>query len=155
MITEIQLDSLIRAIKGGWIKLDQVPKELREKVSEILNARKNERWRKRFDGVCWRQSHRNGNNTVVRFNIEEVFEDDVLVGYKAYEVKVKDLSNESIKRAVVADLCDKSELEMVNNYQSYSLGISDNEQYLEDYKKYLTMLNEIDKMIDDEWNNNL
>ena len=91
-----------------------------------------------------------GNNTVVRFNIEEVFEDDVLVGYKAYEVKVKDLSNESIKRAVVADLCDKSELEMVNNYQSYSLGISDNEQYLEDYKKYLTMLNEIDKMIDDE-----
>ena len=31
MITDIQLDSLVRAIEGGWVKLDQVPKGLREK----------------------------------------------------------------------------------------------------------------------------
>ena len=42
-MNNIQLDSLVRAIEGGWVSIGQVPKELREKVSEILNARKNER----------------------------------------------------------------------------------------------------------------
>lgn len=38
MITEIQLDSLIRAIKEERITLEQVPVELREKVSKIMHA---------------------------------------------------------------------------------------------------------------------
>ena len=40
MITEIQLDSLIRTIKGGWITIEQVPEELLEVVSEKLNVKK-------------------------------------------------------------------------------------------------------------------
>ena len=40
MITEIQLDSLVRAIKGGWITIEQVPEELLEVVSEKLNVKK-------------------------------------------------------------------------------------------------------------------
>ena len=40
MVTEIQLDSLIRTIKGGWITIEQVPEELLEVVSEKLNVKK-------------------------------------------------------------------------------------------------------------------
>ena len=36
MITEIQLDSLIRAIEGGWITIEQVPEELLEVVKERI-----------------------------------------------------------------------------------------------------------------------
>ena len=36
MITEIQLDSLIRAIKEGRVKIEQVPKELQKEVKDKL-----------------------------------------------------------------------------------------------------------------------
>lgn len=36
MITEIQLDSLVRAVKDGRIEIEQVPKELVDKVKERL-----------------------------------------------------------------------------------------------------------------------
>lgn len=35
-----ETDSLIRAIKGGWITIEQVPEELLEVVSEKLNVKK-------------------------------------------------------------------------------------------------------------------
>ena len=38
MITEIQLDSLVRAVKDGRIEIEQVPKELVKEVKNRLNG---------------------------------------------------------------------------------------------------------------------
>ena len=38
MITEVQLDSLIRAIEEKRVVLEQVPVELRERVSKVMHA---------------------------------------------------------------------------------------------------------------------
>lgn len=42
-MNSIQLDSLVRAVKGGWVKIDQVPKDLQEQVKSKLDEANKEK----------------------------------------------------------------------------------------------------------------
>lgn len=42
-MNSIQLDSLVRAVKGGLVKIDQVPKDLQEQVKSRLDEANKEK----------------------------------------------------------------------------------------------------------------
>lgn len=94
-----------------------------------------------------------GNKTLVRLNIKEVFDksddgEDTLVGFECYEVEVLgELSRDSIKRAIIKDVYPFSETELINNYQSFKLGITNDKEDEVKYIEYLKMLNELDNIL--------
>ena len=94
-----------------------------------------------------------GNKTLVRLNIKEVFDksddgEDTLVGFECYEVEVLgELSRDSIKRAIVKDVYPCSETELINNYQSFKLGITNDKEAEVRYIEYLKMLSELDNIL--------
>ena len=95
-----------------------------------------------------------GNKTIVRLNIQEVFSEsedgkNVLVGFDCYEVSLsKEPTKDNIKRAVMEDVYPFSETELINNYQSYKMGISKDEENEKRYIEYLKLLSELDLLID-------
>ena len=95
-----------------------------------------------------------GNKTLIRLNVQEVFdkaeedEKEKLMGYSCYEVYVtEEPTKDNIKRAIMKDIYPYSETELVNNYQSYKLGITTDKNAEKLYIDYLKVLNELDKMI--------
>ncbi|MGL5262693.1 MAG: hypothetical protein ACRC9P_09965, partial [Bacteroides sp.] len=94
-----------------------------------------------------------GNKTLVRLNIKEVFDkvddgEDTLVGFECYEVEVLGkLSNDSVKRAIIKDICPCSETELINNYQSYKMGVTNDKEAEVKYVEYLKVLSELDNIL--------
>ena len=96
-----------------------------------------------------------GNKTLVRLNVQEVFdkaeedEKEKLMGYSCYEVAVtEEPTKDNIKRAIMKDIYPYSETELINNYQSYKMGITTDKNAEKLYVDYLKVLNELDKMIE-------
>lgn len=97
-----------------------------------------------------------GNKTLVRLNIKEVFdksedtEIEKLIGYSCYEVfVVEEPTKDNIKRAIMKDIYPYSETELINNYQTYKMGITTDKNAEKLYVDYLKVLNELDKMINE------
>lgn len=94
-----------------------------------------------------------GNKTIVRLNIQEVLDksddgEDTLVGFECYEVEVLgELSRDSIKRAIIKNVYPCSETEIINNYQSFKLGITNDKEAEVRYIEYLKMLSELDDIL--------
>ena len=95
-----------------------------------------------------------GNKTLVRLNVQEIFEkseedgEEKLMGYSCYEVAViEEPTKDNIKRAVMKDAYPYSETELVNNYQSYKMGITTDKQAEKLYVDYLKVLNELDEIL--------
>lgn len=95
-----------------------------------------------------------GNKTLVRLNVQEVFdkteEDDKekLMGYSCYEVYVtEEPTKDNIKRAIMKDIYPYSETEIINNYQSFKLGITNDKEAEVRYIEYLKMLSELDDIL--------
>lgn len=96
-----------------------------------------------------------GNKTLIRLNVQEVFdkaedEEEKLIGYSCYEVYVaEEPTKDNIKRAIMKDIYPYSETELINNYQSYKMGITTDKQAEKLYVDYLKVLNELDEMINE------
>ena len=94
-----------------------------------------------------------GNKTIVRLNIQEVFSEsedgeNVLVGFDCYEVSLnKEPTKDNIKRAIMDSIYPHSEAELINNYQSYKMGISSNKKHELEYIEYLNALKELNELI--------
>ena len=108
-----------------------------------------------YDIIHGKPSHleKRGNKTLVRINIKDVLDksddgEDTLVGFECYEVEVLgELSRDSIKRAIIKNVCPCSETEIINNYQSFKLGITNDKEAEVRYIEYLKMLSELDDIL--------
>ena len=97
-----------------------------------------------------------GNKTLVRLNVQEVFdkaeedEKEKLMGYSCYEVYVtEEPTKDNIKRAIMKDIYPYSETELINNYQSYMMGITTDKNAEKLYNNYLKVLNELDIILNE------
>ena len=95
-----------------------------------------------------------GNKTLVRLNIKEVFDkteedgEEKLMGYSCYEVAVtEEPTKDNIKRAIMKDIYPYSETELINNYQSYKMGITNDKEAEVKYVEYLKVLSELDNIL--------
>ena len=94
-----------------------------------------------------------GNKTLVRINIKDVLDENengeiVKTGYSCFEIAInKEPTKDNIKRAIMDSIYPHSEAELINNYQSYKMGISSNKKHELEYIEYLNALKELDELI--------
>ena len=108
-----------------------------------------------YDIIHGKPSHleKRGNKTLVRINIKDVLdksddEEEKLIGYSCYEVYVaEEPTKDNIKRAIMKDIYPYSETEIINNYQSFKLGITNDKEAEVRYIEYLKMLSELDDIL--------
>lgn len=92
---------------------------------------------------------------VVRINIEPVFsideesKDEIQIGWKCFEIKVcqGELDAYSISNAIVKEVLDGKLDSILSNYEMYRLGVDKNPTYLAEYKRYLTILKEVNDKV--------
>ena len=108
-----------------------------------------------YDIIHGKPSHleKRGNKTLVRINIKDVLdknEDGKIekTGYSCFEIAIsKEPTKDNIKRAIMDSIYPHSEVELINNYQSYKMGISSNKKHELEYVEYLNALKELDELI--------
>ena len=108
-----------------------------------------------YDNIHGKPSflEKRGNKTIVRLNIQEVFsesEDGKIekTGYSCFEIAIsKEPTKDNIKRAIMDSIYPHSEVELINNYQSYKMGISSNKKHELEYIEYLNALKELNELI--------
>ena len=108
-----------------------------------------------YDIIHGKPSHleKRGNKTLVRINIKDVLdknEDGKIekTGYSCFEIAIsKEPTKDNIKRAIMDSIYPHSEVELINNYQSYKMGISSNKKHELEYIEYLNALKELDELI--------
>ena len=108
-----------------------------------------------YDIIHGKPSHleKRGNKTLVRINIKDVLDKNengeiVKTGYSCFEIAInKEPTKDNIKRAIMDSIYPHSEAELINNYQSYKMGISSNKKHELEYIEYLNALKELDELI--------
>lgn len=108
-----------------------------------------------YDIIHGKPSHleKRGNKTLVRINIKDVLDENekgeiVKTGYSCFEIAInKEPTKDNIKRAIMDSIYPHSEAELINNYQSYKMGISSNKKHELEYIEYLNALKELDELI--------
>ena len=108
-----------------------------------------------YDIIHGKPSHleKRGNKTLVRINIKDVLDENekgeiVKTGYSCFEIAInKEPTKDNIKRAIMNSIYPHSEAELINNYQSYKMGISSNKNHELEYIEYLNALKELDELI--------
>lgn len=108
-----------------------------------------------YDIIHGKPSHleKRGNKTLVRINIKDVLDENekgeiVKTGYSCFEIAInKEPTKDNIKRAIMNSIYPHSEAELINNYQSYKMGISSNKKHELEYIEYLNALKELDELI--------
>ena len=108
-----------------------------------------------YDIIHGKPSHleKRRNKTLVRINIKDVLdknEDGKIekTGYSCFEIAIsKEPTKDNIKRAIMDSIYPHSEVELINNYQSYKMGISSNKKHELEYIEYLNALKELNELI--------
>ena len=99
--------------------------------------------------------HDNDGSHIFNFNVEEetAIEEGATkptkIGYKYRTVRIFDEpTKKNIKKAIIrATLTESEEFALVNAYNSFNLGINDDESAVERYEAYLHFLNDLDAML--------
>ena len=101
--------------------------------------------------------HDNDGSHIFNFNVEDDTELEegqkkpTKIGYKYRTVRIyEEPTRKNIKKAIIrATLSDSEEFALVNAYNSFNLGITDDETAVDRYEEYLHFLADIDTMLDE------
>lgn len=101
--------------------------------------------------------HDNDGSHIFNFNVEDDTELEegqkkpTKIGYKYRTVRIyEEPTRKNIKKAIIrATLSESEEFALVNAYNSFNLGITDDETAVDRYEEYLHFLADIDTMLDE------
>jgi len=101
--------------------------------------------------------HDNDGSHIFNFNVEDDTELEegqkkpTKIGYKYRTVRIyEEPTRKNIKKAIIrATLSESEEFALVNAYNSFNLGITDDETAVDRYEEYLHFLSDIDTMLDE------
>lgn len=99
----------------------------------------------------------NDGSCIFNFGIEEESEiaegesEPKQIGWKYRQVRIFDApTKKNIKKAIIrATLTESEEFALLNAYNSFNLGISEDEAAVDRYEAYLRFLNDLDAMLNE------